>query len=383
MGPLLLVLALPLVVYWLWTSVALHDGAPALLPRIPAPSVEALLLYMVWWIVQVGLARALPGREVEGTALADGTRLRYRLNGWRGFWVSLALALLASAVGLIAPGFAHEHFGELLSAANVFTFAFAAWVWWRFGRRDFFSGAALNPRVGGFDLKFFCETRPGLILWALIVLSLAAAQWQRHGAISPEMALVVAFQLLYVGDCLFHEEALLSTWDIRHERFGWMLAWGSLVWVPFTFSLQALYLVDHSPALPWSALAGITALDVAGYVVFRGANLQKHRFRLDPTRPVWGQPARYIRTARGPLLLVSGWWGLARHLNYLGDITMALAWCLLTGFRTPLTYFYLVYMVVLLVHRERRDHALCATRYGEDWTTYCRAVRWRILPGLY
>src|SRR5688572_16301961 len=208
MGPLLLVLALPPVVYWLWTSVALHGGVPARLPRIPAPSLQASLLYMVWWIVQVGLARALPGREVEGTVLADGTRLRYRLNGWRAFWVSLALVLLASAAGVIPPGFAHEHFGELLSAANVFTFAFAAWLWWRFGRRRFFSGAALNPRVGGFDLKFFCETRPGLILWAVIVLSLAAAQWQRHGAVSPEMALVVAFQLLYVGDCLFHEEAL-------------------------------------------------------------------------------------------------------------------------------------------------------------------------------
>ena len=62
---------------------------------------------------------------------------------------------------------------------------------------------------------------------------------------------------------------------------------------------------------------------------------------------------------------------------------MALAWCLLTGFATFLTYFYAVYMIALLVHRERRDHAQCQARYGEDWTRYCRAVRWRILPGLY
>ena len=383
MGPVLLVLALPPLVYWLWTSLAFHGGVLTVLPRIPPPTAATLVLYAAWWVVQAGLAQVLPGREVDGAPLADGSRLRYRLNGWPAFGVTLALALLGAVTGVIPPGFAYEHFGALLSAANVFTFAFAAWLWWRFGRRDFFAGAALNPRLRGFDLKFFCETRPGLILWALIVLSLAAAQWQRHRAVSPEMALVVAFQILYVADCLFHEEAILSTWDIRHERFGWMLAWGSLVWVPFTFSLQALYLVDHSPALPWSALAAIAALNVAGYVVFRGANLQKHRFRRDPTRPVWGHPPRFIRTARGPLLLTSGWWGLARHLNYLGDIMMALAWCLLTGFATPLTYVYLVYMVVLLVHRERRDHAHCATRYGEDWATYCRTVRWRILPGVY
>jgi protein-S-isoprenylcysteine O-methyltransferase Ste14 len=62
---------------------------------------------------------------------------------------------------------------------------------------------------------------------------------------------------------------------------------------------------------------------------------------------------------------------------------MALAWCLTTGFRTPLTYFYAIYMVVLLVHRERRDHAFCLARYGDDWTAYCRQVRWRIVPGIY
>ena len=31
-------------------------------------------------------------------------------------------------------------------------------------------------------------------------------------------------------------------------------------------------------------------------------------------------------TASGKRLLVSGWWGLVRHPNYLGDIIMAFAW---------------------------------------------------------
>ena len=30
---------------------------------------------------------------------------------------------------------------------------------------DFFIGRELNPRIGSFDLKFFCELRPGLIGW--------------------------------------------------------------------------------------------------------------------------------------------------------------------------------------------------------------------------
>jgi hypothetical protein len=42
-----------------------------------------------------------------------------------------------------------------------------------------------------------------------------------------------------------------------------------------------------------------------------------------------------------------------------GDLLMALAWCLPTGFDTPITYFYLVYFAVLLIHRQRRDDEAC------------------------
>src|SRR5206468_1240467 len=147
-----------------------------------------------------------------------------------------------------------------------------------------------------------------------------------HGTVTTAMLLVNAFQFLYIADYFWHEEAILTTWDIKHEKFGWMLAWGDLVWVPFTYTIQAYYLVDHTHALSPAAAAGIVALNMAGYAIFRASNIQKHRFRRDPTRPVWGRPPEYIRTAVGSLLLTSGWWGIARHLNYLGDLAIALAW---------------------------------------------------------
>lgn len=33
---------------------------------------------------------------------------------------------------------------------------------------DFFIGRELNPRIGTFDLKYFCELRPGLIGWVCL-----------------------------------------------------------------------------------------------------------------------------------------------------------------------------------------------------------------------
>jgi protein-S-isoprenylcysteine O-methyltransferase Ste14 len=38
-----------------------------------------------------------------------------------------------------------------------------------------------------------------------------------------------------------------------------------------------------------------------------------------------------IPTPTGKKLLVSGWWGLVRKPNYLGDLLMALSWSLPCG----------------------------------------------------
>lgn len=48
--------------------------------------------------------------------------------------------------------------------------------------------------------------------------------------------------------------------DIIHDGFGFMLAFGDLVWVPFTYSLQAFYLVNHPQDLSWPLASVIIAL---------------------------------------------------------------------------------------------------------------------------
>ena len=400
LGCLLLLASLPPFTYYIWICVDQFGGALAvpaavLLSHIPGPAVTAVVLYGCWFLLQVILQVAAPGKIQEGLSLPDGIHLKYKLNGWVSFWITLGVALAAAGLGWIPATIFYDEFGPLLTTANIFAFAFSVFLYVH-GRRsdrpekrtgnavyDYFMGTALNPRIGAFDLKLFCESRPGLILWILINLSFAAKQYELHGTVTTPMILVNAFQFLYIADYYYHEEAILTTWDIRHENFGWMLCWGDLVWVPFTYSLQAHYLINHTHELPVAAAAGIVALNVLGYIIFRGANLQKHKFRKNPGGLVWGRPPEYIQTARGTRLLTSGWWGIARHSNYLGDLMMALAWCLPVGFEHPLPYFYIAYFTVLLVHRDWRDNAMCQERYGKDWDAYRRKVRWRIVPGIY
>jgi hypothetical protein len=406
-------LLLPVLAYYLWWCVEDRGGAlavpgPDFWRAIPAPTARSVLIFGGWVLFQALLQIYAPGPTVEGAPLSDGRRLRYRLNGWWSWWLTwLALGAVVGAAGarggpdaaVAAAAAVADELGPLMTTANLFTAALCVYLYVR-GRRhpddgsarvagrvihDYVMGTSLNPRHGGFDWKLFCEGRPGLLGWVVIDLSLAARQYQLHGLVTTPMLLVCALQLWYVADYFYHEEAILSTWDIKHENFGWMLCWGDLVWVPFTYTLQALYLVDHAHSMPAWAVAGVVALFAAGYVISRGANAQKHAFRRDPTAPLrwWGGAPRSVATRHGTPLLASGFWGVGRHLNYLGDLMMGLAWCLPAGFRHPLPYFYVVYLGVLLVHRERRDHARCALKYGPDWDAYCARVRWRIVPGLY
>jgi len=309
------------------------------------------------------------------------------------FGITLAAAGLLVLTGVIDPAIIYDNLGALISVVMIFSLTLSIFLY--FYRRstspessgsrihDFFMGRSRNPRIGGFDIKFFCEARPGLILWVLANASFMAAQYRLNGRASNAMVLVNLLELWYIIDYYIHEEAILTTMDIAYENFGFMLTFGDLAWVPFTYSLQALFLVGHPVSLPWWGIAIILAVNLAGYILFRRVNLQKHRFTSNPDLPIWGRKPEYIETRRGTRLLASGFWGWSRHFNYVGDILMALAWSLPTLFITPLTYFYPIYMTVLLVHRERRDNKHCSIKYGEDWDRYCEKVPWRIVPGIY
>jgi len=402
---LVLMVTLPPLVYYLWICVTYYQGelvfpsgTAAWLQfwsHVSPPTWKAASLYGAWLLGQAALQVWAPGPTVQGMELPDGSRLDYRMNGMFSFLLTLGVVAALVALGWLDATVLYDQLGPLLTVVNIFTFAFAGFLyfwglkgadWERPTGRpfyDYFMGTALNPRIGSLDLKLFCEARPGMVFWMLMNLSMAAKQYELHGTVTVPMILVVGFQSIYLIDYFIHEEAVLTTWDIKHEKFGWMLCWGDLVWLPFTYTLQAQYLVNHTHDLPAWGIAAIVALNLCGYTIFRGANIQKHYFRRNPNRAVWGRPAEYIKTAKGSLLLTSGWWGFSRHMNYFGDLMIALSWCLPTAFGSPLPYFHIVYFTILLLHRERRDDAMCLAKYGKDWLHYRARVPWRIVPGVY
>ena len=291
---------------------------------------------VTYFLFQVILERWLPCELVQGLPVKGdpSNRLTYRINGHLAFWVTLLTVQVGFPYGHEesqsvqfgrAPlSMIYDYHGELSLVTILLCFALSFYLYFTsfIGDRiladggdsgnavyDFFIGRELNPRLGTFDWKEFCELRPGLIGWMLLNISFLLKQHETLGYVSGSMILINIFQGIYVWDAQYQERAILSTMDITTDGFGYMLCFGDLAWVPLTYSIQARYLVENDPHLSYNALAAILAVHILGYCVFRGANSQKDAFRRDPNHTSVSH-LKFMKTKRGTKLLTSGWWGM-------------------------------------------------------------------------
>jgi 7-dehydrocholesterol reductase len=87
------------------------------------------------------------------------------------------------------------------------------------------------------------------------------------------------------------------------------------------------------------------------------------------------------------LLLACGWWGVARHFQYLFELTAAWSWGLLgvgaAGKNGLLPLFYAFFLTILLFDRAKRDQEKCLKKYGKFYEEYMQIVRFKIIPYVY
>ena len=347
----------------------------------------ALLGYSGFFFALLLAARVLPGRRVLGFAQPDGQRKHYRLNGLALFVfthlivIGTTLVLGASLAPLVTTWF-----WPLFTAANMFAVAWSLLLYVR-GRGhgapasgrgflyDFWMGVELNPTWRGVDLKVFAY-QPSLIGLGLLVAAFAAAQYAQLGHLTPQMALYQACWWLYLFTHYRDEAGVLSMYDVIAEKFGFMLVWGDLVLVPFFYCTAGWYLLAQPEPMATAPLLALAAVFSLGLWIFRGANKQKHRFKVDPRAKIWGEPARLL----GGRLLVSGWWGLGRKINYTGELTVYFAIAATAGLSHIGPFLVALWLLGLLVHRAWRDEQRCAAKYGALWAEYRRVVPVRMLP---
>ncbi|KAF5193596.1 7-dehydrocholesterol reductase, partial [Thalictrum thalictroides] len=111
---------------------------------------------------------------------------------------------------------------------------------------DFYWGMELYPRIGkNFDIKVFTNCRFGMMSWAVLAVTYCIKQYEENGSVADSMLVNTILMLVYVTKFFWWEAGYWNTMDIAHDRAGFYICWGCLVWVPSIYTSPGMYLVNH------------------------------------------------------------------------------------------------------------------------------------------
>lgn len=336
----------------------------------------------------------LPGRWVRGYISKPGSeeKVRYHLNGIIVFIVMVALWFILGITGAVPFDYLYIHRWQGLAGACFLGLAFSLVIVLSYKpvskslAADLFLGRVENLQVvrGRIDIKMWLYL-VGATMLELNVLSFTAYHIITYGdAASPGLVLSASLLTWFVIEYLVFEEVHLYTYDLFAERIGFKLGWGCIVFYPYFYAIGLWAAAGLSdPGTPSWLLVIYAMVFFSGWSLARGANMQKFFFKRDPSRPFLGIMPQTI-TDGNKILLVNGFWGLSRHINYLGEILMATGIVLSLGYPGMIwPWLYPLYYVALLFTRQADDDRRCAAKYGDLWKTYVAKVPWRIIPRIY
>lgn len=375
--------------------------------------VETWTMIASFAVFQLLLMRFVPGKSFQATLTPKGNRPTYTANGMACYLITLVTLIGLSVSGVWNPARVYDKFGNILSSMNVFALVFCTALLVKgyvapsstdsgsTGNlvQDFYWGMELYPRFFGWDVKQFTNCRMGMMFWAVAILCFAYKNMQLHGGqLQFRMAVSVALQLIYITKFFHWEMGYMCSMDIQHDRAGYYICWGCLVWVPAVYTSPAFYLTasQATDVSPNVALA----IFLAGFLciwINYDSDHQRYVFRQTQGNcRIWGRVPKkivaYYKTSRSPdkpqqsLLLVDGWWKFARHFHYVPEILASFFWSVSAGFSWSgnmiAAYFYVVYLTILLTDRAYRDDDRCRSKYGPYWEQYCTEVPYKIVPGV-
>ena len=354
-----------------------------------------LFIFAAFFLAQV----LLPARRVPGYAVdpQTGEPRSYRLNGLLVF----VLAVIVWAVefaGMPRDWFYRSSLYAVAggTALSALIAVFAVFSQPRGDAKNPFSGLwagrtrELSLFHDRFDIKMYTYVVGGA-MFSLNALSGAAYHHERFGDdANPGVYLYAGLLTFYILDYFIYERVQLYTYDMMHEQVGFRMLWGGLLFYGWLFILPLWGMAAHpdpgfSTAWTYVWLIGTAALFLVGWGISRGTNMQKYTFKRWPDRKFLGiiEP-EYIQ-AGDRKILVSGFWGKARHFNYMGEWTLALAIGLVFGhFGNLWAWTYTIFIFGFFTWRQLADDKHCAEKYGaEKWAEYQARVPYRIIPGIY
>jgi len=361
----------------------------------------AVAIFFLWGY----LSLIVPSKVFLGPMTPAGDVPRYSANGVQFYLVSLLSYLLLVYLQPELPIQIYKNFAEIISSLNIFSLLFCVVLLIKGHYRpevpegsldkplpyQFYAGIELHPRMFGVDIKQWTNCRVGMLGWALLSLNFALVSNQVNG---PKLAPMVNALLIniYLFKFFVWETGYFNTIDITLDRAGYYICWGCLTWVQVFYTFSSFFLVAHAPLVSDGAAFGILLFGFISIILNYATDRQKERFKeTNGECIIWGRKAKFVQVEykthdgkkKKSKLLTSGFWGLARHLNYVFELLLALSWSLPSLGHGILPFAYFGFLLILLVHRVFRDEEKCSGKYGAGWKTYCEQVPSRMIPGIF
>ncbi|MEO5921180.1 MAG: hypothetical protein ABIQ01_08565 [Pseudolysinimonas sp.] len=352
-----------------------------------------LITPLVAYAVITVLHLVIPARRRAGYVTSDvtGKVTTYRTNGRFVLAASIALWFLLGYFDIVPYTWLYETRWWGLIGACVIGLAFSFIIVLRYpstGKSlfaDLWFGRSQDVQVknGLLDAKVWLYL-VGAVLLQLNVLSFAAFHLTNVTDINPGFLLGCAMLTWFCCEYLIFERVHLWTYDFIAERVGFKLGFGCLAFYPYFYSVALWFTADlPNPGIPAWLTILFGAIFLGGWVLTRGANMQKFFFKTAPGRRfLWITPQAISDGNHS--LLVNGFWGASRHINYLGETLQAVAIALAPAyFGIWMVWLYPLYYVALFISRQLDDDKVCRAKYGALWDEYTKTVRWRIVPWVY
>ena len=350
----------------------------------------------------------MPGPTVHGPVTPKGNIPTYKDNGFTCFVVTMItfciLTYFLKQNGM-SPTIVYDRFDEFLATLTVASLGLCVMLSIKglylpsstdCGSSgniifDYYWGTELYPRIFGIDVKVFTNCRFGMTVWPLLVAIFTLKNYELYGFVDSAWV-SCSLHMIYFVKFFWWESGYMRTIDIMLDRAGFYICWGCLVFIPGLYASPSLYFANHPVYLGnfWCVVLWVcgTFSTLINYM----ADCQKLEVRrTNGECLIWGRKPQIIRANftlesgenHTSILLVSGWWGVARHFHYVPELVLAFCWSAPALFNHIMPYSYFIWLVILLTHRTFRDEEKCSVKYHQYWKQYCDLVRYRMIPGIF
>ena len=339
----------------------------------------------------------LPAWRVPGYIRDEksGAPVQYRLNGFLVFLIVLVV-WATELTGLPREWLWRERYWSMLGALCFAIIVVPVCV---FSKpvsdaegnplATFWLGRKRTVLLMNVEAKMFLYIVGAGVLAVNALSGAAYHQGLHHADANPGVTLYAAMWLIFAVDYFCFERVQLYTYDLIHEKVGFKSLLGCFVIYPYLYLVPLWFIAeypapDFSPIASNALLISATLIFFAGWLISRGANLQKYAFKRWPEKKFLGLIEPRTLGDGDNKILCSGFWGIARHANYCGEFIMAIAMALALGYpSSPWSWVYCVFIFALFIGRQKDDDVHCALKYGEAWTSYKQQTPYRIVPGVY